>query len=49
MNLRRFARYGVVGLVNTGVHWLVFFVLHLVLGRSQALSNVLAFDQSIRL
>ncbi|WP_332108556.1 GtrA family protein [Pseudomonas guariconensis] len=43
MNLRRFARYGVVGLANTGVHWLVFFVLHLVLGRSQALSNVLAF------
>lgn len=43
MNLRRFARYGLVGIANTLVHWLVFFVLHLFLEYSQALSNLLAF------
>ncbi|MFK3772960.1 GtrA family protein [Pseudomonas sp. NPDC089406] len=43
MNLRRFIRYGLVGLGNTLVHWLVFFGLHSGLGSSQARSNLLAF------
>lgn len=43
VNLQRFARYGLVGIGNTLVHWLVFFILHLPLGQSQALSNLLAF------
>jgi len=40
---RRFARYGLVGIGNTLVHWLVFFLLHLVLDQPQALSNLGAF------
>lgn len=43
MSLRRFTRFGLVGLGNTGVHWLVFLGLHLGLGSSQARSNLLAF------
>lgn len=43
MNLRRFARYSLVGVANTLVHALVFLAAHLGLGLSQAHSNLLAF------
>lgn len=43
MSLQRFVRYGLVGIGNTLVHGLVFFCLHLLLGLSQAPSNLLAF------
>lgn len=38
-----FARYAAVGIGNTAVHWLVFFLLHTVSGLSQAVSNGAAF------
>lgn len=38
-----FARYGLIGIGNTLVHWLVFLGLHLALGLKQAPSNLLAF------
>lgn len=41
MNVLRPLRYGLVGLGNTAVHWIVFLLLHRVL--DQALSNFLAF------
>ncbi|HDS1681857.1 TPA: GtrA family protein [Pseudomonas putida] len=41
--MRRFARYGLVGIGNTLVHWGVFLSLHLALGLSQARSNFSAF------
>jgi putative flippase GtrA len=40
---RRFARYALVGLGNTAIHWLAFFVLHQAIGWSQASSNAVAF------
>lgn len=43
MILRRFARYGLVGIGNTAAHWLVFLGLHLGLAMKQAASNLLAF------
>lgn len=43
MSLRRFSRYGLVGIANTLVHWLAFLVLHFALALSQALSNLAAF------
>lgn len=42
-SLRRFGRYGLVGIGNTLAHWLVFLCVHLILGLSQASSNFLAF------
>lgn len=37
------SRYTVIGIANTFIHWLVFFLLSLVAGLSQALSNLAAF------
>ncbi|MGE7957413.1 GtrA family protein [Pseudomonas sp. NPDC089530] len=37
------SRYTAIGVVNTLIHWLVFFLLSLVAGISQALSNLAAF------
>lgn len=36
-------RYGLVGIVNTLVHWVVFFSLYTLLEWSQSYSNVIAF------
>jgi len=33
----------VVGLANTSIHWLTFFILHMAAGFNQALSNFFAF------
>lgn len=41
--MRQFARYGLVGIGNTLVHWGVFLALHLLLGLNQARSNFAAF------
>ncbi|WP_060508624.1 GtrA family protein [Pseudomonas sp. NBRC 111124] len=43
MTWHHFARYGLIGIGNTLVHWLVFLGLHLTLGFKQAPSNLLAF------
>lgn len=43
MSPGRFVRYGLVGIGNTAVHWLVFLVSHVLLGTSQAQGNLLAF------
>ncbi|QCI10805.1 GtrA family protein [Pseudomonas putida] len=40
---RQLCRYALVGAINTGCHWLVFLLLHLGIGASQALSNLTAF------
>ncbi|MCY1395417.1 hypothetical protein D3C76_815600 [compost metagenome] len=40
---RQFRRYIVIGLANTGIHWLVFLLLHLYCQLAQAPSNFLAF------
>lgn len=40
---RQLCRYALVGAINTGCHWLVFLLLHLGIGASQALSNLAAF------
>lgn len=37
-----FARYASVGVLNTAIHWSIFFAVHSI-GVSQALSNVAAF------
>lgn len=42
-------RYALVGLFNTGFHWLVFIVLHLYADFSQALSNLVAFGAAASL
>jgi len=42
-------RYALVGLLNTGCHWLVFIALHLWAGFSQALSNLAAFGTAASL
>jgi putative flippase GtrA len=41
--LSHFSRYVMIGLVNTGIHWLVFLLLHLKCQLAQASSNLLAF------
>ncbi|NBA95048.1 GtrA family protein [Pseudomonas sp. R5(2019)] len=38
-----FGRYFAVGLLNSGIHWLVFLLLHWGLGQAQAVSNLGAF------
>lgn len=41
--MQSFARYGLVGIVNTLVHWAVFLGMHLGFGVLQAPSNLAAF------
>lgn len=38
-----FAKYTTVGVLNTGLHWLVFSLLHLAGGLDQARSNLASF------
>ncbi|WP_213881357.1 GtrA family protein [Pseudomonas sp. dw_358] len=38
-----FAKYTTVGVLNTGLHWLVFSMLHFAGGVDQARSNLAAF------
>lgn len=38
-----FSTYSVIGVVNTFIHWQLFFVLRVAFDASQALSNFLAF------
>lgn len=45
----QFLRYGLVGVGNTLLHWLVFLALHLQLGLKQAPSNLLAFGVAVTL
>ncbi|MEW9681598.1 GtrA family protein [Pseudomonas sp. TE50-2] len=49
ISLRRFGRYGLVGIGNTLAHWLVFLALHQVAGVSQAISNLVAFSMAASL
>ena len=44
--LRLFLRYASVGLVNTGIHWLVFVALYY-LGLSQLYCNITAFFSAV--
>nr|WP_240158272.1 GtrA family protein [Pantoea sp. Tr-811] len=41
--MQRFYRYGLIGVGNTAVHWLLFFLLHGCAGWYQAPSNIIAF------
>lgn len=41
--LHSITRYGLVGIVNTAVHWLIFFVCLHFITTSQAISNTIAF------
>lgn len=41
--LQRFKRYFSVGILNTALHWAVFFVAYYLFSASQAVSNLLAF------
>lgn len=45
--LALFSRYISVGVVNTLIHWVVFFLLYVGLCFSQAISNVLAFSLAV--
>ena len=38
-----FSKYVLTGIVNTLIHWSVFFLVYAALGASQAFSNLLAF------
>lgn len=40
---RQFRRYFAIGLANTAIHWLVFFLLYLEFQLAQAPSNLLGF------
>lgn len=42
--MTRFARYALVGIGNTLVHWLTFLLIHFGLGFGQGPSNLLAFS-----
>lgn len=42
MMLKLFARYASVGVINTALHWVVFFAIHYA-GVNQAFSNMSAF------
>lgn len=41
--LYSFTRYGLIGIVNTAVHWLIFFSCFYYIFNSQAISNTIAF------
>ena len=41
--LKLFAKYTTVGVLNTGLHWLIFTLLHFAAGLDQARSNLASF------
>jgi putative flippase GtrA len=41
--IKLFSRYISVGVINTGIHWVIFGLLVSVFGYGQAISNVIAF------
>lgn len=41
--IRAIGCYGLVGIVNTAVHWLMFSLFYIVVNTSQAISNIIAF------
>lgn len=43
MQSRQLCSYALVGVLNTASHWLVFLLLHLGAGASQAFSNLAGF------
>lgn len=42
-----FSRYLSVGVLNTALHWIVFLVLVILLGSSQAIANLIAFSVAV--
>ncbi|MBW3508480.1 GtrA family protein [Janthinobacterium sp. NKUCC06_STL] len=42
-----FTRYLSVGVLNTAIHWIVFYILHYVVYLDQALSNLGAFSIAV--
>lgn len=43
INLRSFYHYGIIGIINTGIHFFVFILFTKVLHISQIFSNLIAF------
>ncbi|PIE45927.1 MAG: translocase [Gammaproteobacteria bacterium] len=41
--IKQFANYTLIGIVNTGIHWLCFFILHAMAGVPQSMANLCAF------
>lgn len=44
--LKLFSRYLSVGVINTAIHWAVFFILHFC-GLNQLISNIIAFAVAV--
>lgn len=44
--LKTFARYFSIGIINTGIHWLVFFSVYMILN-DQAISNIFGFMTAV--
>lgn len=42
-----FIKYFIIGILNTAIHWLVFFILHLQGQLSQSFSNLYAFAVAV--
>jgi len=42
-----FSRYATIGVLNTGLHWVVFFTGYYLLGLTQAMSNLGAFGIAV--
>lgn len=45
--IKQFSKYTLIGILNTLVHWLVFFILHNQLDFSQSNSNLFAFAVAV--
>ncbi|MCG7600448.1 GtrA family protein [Halomonas sp. McH1-25] len=45
--LQRLTRYIGIGVLNTIIHWTIFLALHMLFGRSQAISNFVAFGVAV--
>lgn len=44
---KQFSKYTLIGILNTLIHWLVFFVFYTLFSSSQSLSNLLGFAVAV--
>ena len=42
-----FSQYLSIGILNTALHWIVFLLLVIILGSSQAIANLIAFSVAV--